>query len=441
MRGSVTETQIGWLNNLAETAEALINKEIELQQQDELLTDYASQISRDFEELVWTREFAKRIQQTDIRNSIAEFMGHIYPTLIETVQAAQLILLKYPQPVSKINPFPIFADMSVKNLGQEVLNETAIEKILTRYSERGRKQPVVCNHCSSLELAGLNSFILAPIQSKVDEFGWILAVNRTDDLEFFDSGSTEEILGIQAPEFGSFEAGLMQSTASFLASHANNSALYAENETRLTSIVRELVNSIDAKVYGTCGHSVRVAKIAKKLAQEMNLSVEECDDVHLAGLLHDVGKIGLPEHIHLNQGELAAEELELLKQHPVIGFELLEQLEQMTHVLPGILHHHESLDGSGYPAGLVGDNIPLSARIIAVADAFDTMLSDRPQRKGLQLHVVNEIFTTNKGPQWDPSVIDALFATKEELLLICQGASQSDCQSNLLEIGLQAPVL
>lgn len=441
LRGTVAGAQIGWLKNLAETAEALIIKVIEVQQQDELLTDYASQISRDFEELVWTREFAKRIQQTDIRNTLSEFASRIFPTLKETVQAAQLVWLKYSHPVSKLNSVPAFAEMTLQNLGLEILSETSIEKILTRYSERGRTQPVVCNHCSSLELAGLSSFILTPIQSKAHEFGWILAVNRNDDLEAFDSGFAEETLGFQAPEFGSFEAGLMQSTASFLASHANNSALYTEQKTLLTGVIKELVNSIDVKVCGTSGHSERVAKIAKKLAQEMQLPAKDCDEIYLAGLLHDVGKIGLPDKILFKENKLTSEELEVLKQHPVIGFELLKQLKQMIRILPGVLHHHESLDGTGYPDGLVGDSIPLPARIIAVADAIDALISDQPHRKGLPLHMAEEIFATNKGPRWDPSVVDALFAAKEEILLICHLESDSQPQFNPLEAGLQETAL
>ena len=132
-------------------------------------------------------------------------------------------------------------------------------------------------------------------------------------------------------------------------------------------------------------------------------------DLYVAGLLHDVGKIGIDDDVLKKCGPLTPEEYRKIQAHVEIGVTILKDLKKLHHILPGVRHHHESFDGNGYPDRLAGEDIPYEARILAVADSFDAMSSNRPYRKRLSLMQIDEIFRKGRGQQWDPAVVDALF--------------------------------
>lgn len=182
---------------------------------------------------------------------------------------------------------------------------------------------------------------------------------------------------------------------------------YQELKDLLVGLTRSLASAVDAKDPYTYGHSERVARIAVELGQEMQLSEDQISDLYLAGLLHDVGKIGVRDDVLLKQGALTPEETEHIRQHPQIGYTILKDLRQISSVLPGVLHHHEQFNGQGYPHGLSGEGIPLIARILAVADSYDAMSTTRPYRQGMSPAKVEQILNEGAGLQWDPRVIDA----------------------------------
>lgn len=417
--GTVAAIDPTWLTRLTHTIQKLIEQEIQIDFQEASLDEYASQISRDFEELVWTRELARHLQNTDLHSPLMALVNDVFPTLIETVQAAQLVLVQYQQPTSTEAEEIPCEKANLRSIGVNAFDDDAVKAIVTRFGKLARRQPVVSNNCSRLEINGLECFVLVPVNSRSDEFGWIVALNRSDAAIAFLSDLTTSAVELAGPEFGTFEAGLIQSAASFLASHAKNAMLYQQQEQLRTGIIRALINAIDAKDHYTCGHSDRVAEISRRLAQELDLPPKQCDEIYLSGLLHDVGKIGIPDRILQKEEQLTGEEFELLKQHPVIGYRVLKDLEEISYVLPGVLHHHESLDGTGYPDGLVGEEIALQARIISVADAFDAMTSDRPYRRGISLSEAEAVLRTNEGPQWDPNVLEAYFSAQEDIQQIC----------------------
>jgi HD-GYP domain-containing protein (c-di-GMP phosphodiesterase class II) len=138
------------------------------------------------------------------------------------------------------------------------------------------------------------------------------------------------------------------------------------------------------------------------------------------GLLHDVGKIGIDDMVLKKTGPLTPEEYRLIQSHVEIGVHILEDLKKLHHLLPGVAHHHEHFDGTGYPGGLAGEAIPMSARILAVADGFDAMSSTRPYRRRLTPMAIDEILRKGSGVQWDPRVIDALFACRADVEAIRQ---------------------
>jgi HD-GYP domain-containing protein (c-di-GMP phosphodiesterase class II) len=188
----------------------------------------------------------------------------------------------------------------------------------------------------------------------------------------------------------------------------------------LASVVRALTSAIDAKDPYTCGHSDRVARIAVRIAKELGCEQEMLHTLYMAGLLHDIGKIGIDDAVLRKPGKLTTEEFEHIKLHPELGYRILADIKQLADVLPAVLHHHEQWDGRGYPFKLAGDQIPYIARIVAVADAFDAMTSDRPYRPGMPVEMVDEIFKSGGGKQWDPEVINAFFTARQEILDIAE---------------------
>ncbi|MFS0555866.1 HD-GYP domain-containing protein [Brevibacillus sp. 179-C9.3 HS] len=160
--------------------------------------------------------------------------------------------------------------------------------------------------------------------------------------------------------------------------------------------------SIDARDRYTSGHSQRVAHWGREIAKDIGLSATKVEEIYVGGLLHDIGKIGIEDEILNKKGKLTPEEYDKIKQHTVIGYEIILQAGMFNELLPAIRSHHERIDGRGYPDGLAGDDIPLMARILAISDAFDAMVADRPYRKGLPVEEALQEIKRGSGTQFDP---------------------------------------
>lgn len=167
-------------------------------------------------------------------------------------------------------------------------------------------------------------------------------------------------------------------------------------------VVHTLADAIDAKDAYTKGHSGRVADYSREIARRAGYSEKEQDEIYMMGLLHDVGKIGVPDAVINKPGKLTDEEFEKIKTHPGRGAKILENIEEMPQLAIGARWHHERFDGTGYPDGLSGDDIPEEARIIAVADAYDAMTSNRSYRGVIPQDVVKEELQKGSGTQFDP---------------------------------------
>jgi len=171
-------------------------------------------------------------------------------------------------------------------------------------------------------------------------------------------------------------------------------------------VLKSLVRGIEIRDAYTRGHSERVAYYSKRIAQEMGLPEEEVNKIYTAALLHDIGKIGIPDSILLKPGKLTDREYEIIKFHPILSYELLNHLDFLEDAIDGIKYHHERWDGSGYPEGLKGEEIPLSARIIAVADSFDAMTSQRIYRKAMDRREAVKELHQLAGKKYDPKVVE-----------------------------------
>jgi PAS domain S-box-containing protein/putative nucleotidyltransferase with HDIG domain len=189
---------------------------------------------------------------------------------------------------------------------------------------------------------------------------------------------------------------------------------FQELESLFTSLVRTMVSTLDAKSPWTKGHSERVAMYADKIAKKMGFDEEERKKLWLAGILHDIGKIGTYDQLLDKPGKLSKEEFEIVKKHPSQGAKILSEIKQLSDIIPFIRHHHERLDGRGYPGGLKGEEIPLYARILHVADSFDSMTSDRPYRPAPPLDYALSEFKKFAGVQFDPKVVEAFLPIIEQ---------------------------
>jgi response regulator RpfG family c-di-GMP phosphodiesterase len=192
-------------------------------------------------------------------------------------------------------------------------------------------------------------------------------------------------------------------------------AKHQELRTAYIQTIRALAEAIDAKDTYTRGHSERVAVYSSRLAREMGLRTEMIERVYFSGLLHDVGKIGVPDAIITKPDRLTVEEYLEIQKHPAIGAKILEPVEFLRHIVPCVRHHHEWFDGCdrGYPEHLRGDKIPLPSRVILVCDTVEAMTSDRPYRKALPLDTVVQELHKYSGSQFDPVCVDAFMTLLE----------------------------
>lgn len=290
--------------------------------------------------------------------------------------------------------------------GEFPLGEEQFARLIARFDEHDWSRPFVRNKIAGsllgAEFPGLRNIIISAISVGKSRYGWICCCNSTTE------------------EFGSVQVRLLSSVGSVLSAHTCNVDLYQQHQQLVISFVSSLVRSLDAKDPYTRGHSERVALIARRLGEEMNLPAEDLKDIYLSGLVHDIGKIGVDDAILRKPGRLTEEEMAHIQRHPEIGYNILSGLKNLKSILPGVRHHHESYAGKGYPDGLRGEAIPLMARIISVADSYDAMGSDRPYRQGMPLEKVAEILERGAGDQWDPAVISAYFSAREDIERICQ---------------------
>ena len=176
----------------------------------------------------------------------------------------------------------------------------------------------------------------------------------------------------------------------------------------VAGVVEALVGALEAKDPGLGEHLLNTSRIAGGIAREMSLPEEQAEDLVVGALLHDVGKIGIPDHILHKPGRLTEEEYEKMRCHPSLGVEIVSPVSALAGTLPAINHHHERFDGNGYPDGLGGEDIPLVARVVAVADAFDVMCRDRPYGYGVSHETALHEIEGNAGTQFDPTVVAAL---------------------------------
>jgi HD-GYP domain-containing protein (c-di-GMP phosphodiesterase class II) len=211
-------------------------------------------------------------------------------------------------------------------------------------------------------------------------------------------------------EFSTTDSKLLGSIGNEMAVFVENSNLFADARGLLMGLLHAMTGAVDAKDPYTRGHSQRVSLFSREIALLAGLPDSFCERVYMAGLLHDVGKIGVREDVLRKPGKLTDEEFDEMKKHVDIGARILRDVKQVQDLVPGVLHHHERYDGKGYPHKLAGQSIPLLARILCVADCFDAMTSNRTYRKALPVEVALMEIRRCAGTQFDPALAEAFLS-------------------------------
>jgi len=222
----------------------------------------------------------------------------------------------------------------------------------------------------------------------------------------------------------------------------DNARAYRELKELNLGAITALVTAVEARDFYTRGHSERVARYAVAIARKIGLSPREIEDLHVAGLLHDIGKIGISDLILNKHESLTGEEYEVVKQHPRIGATIVEEIKPLQGIVPLIYHHHERYDGSGYPDGLAGEDIPLGARILAVADTVEAMTSSRAYRPNLSVEDSFELLNGGADGQLDPvlvAVFEHLWTSGELVLQPSLGREASSTPVSQQLLALERP--
>lgn len=282
-------------------------------------------------------------------------------------------------------------ELSIKasvGLSEDIIKTTKTklgEKIAGRVAETGK--PILFNKKSKER--DVKSALCVPLSINNVTIG-VLSINRLKN---------------ETP-FNKYDLAVLSFLANIAAAAIVHTNLTTEIKTAYLATVKTLIAAVEAKDHYTRGHSEAVARYATAIAKEFNFSEEEVERIYIAGLLHDIGKIGIKEDILLKPGRLTNEEFEAIKEHPLIGIKILEPAAFHNDVISSVSYHHERPDGKGYPYGYKEENISLGAAIINVADAFDAMTSERPYRSALSISEAVEELKKNRGTQFNAMVID-----------------------------------
>lgn len=281
-------------------------------------------------------------------------------------------------PSSPHKPFVPFCDTSATDV---------IKTARPQYTGNIKRQKNLLPEEQKLLQAGFVSHIRVPLMVKGAPVGFLSVDSRR--------------MAAFTPE----NVVTLEKLAALIGIALGNTRLVTDLKELFHGTVKSLSNAIDAKSPWTAGHSERVTHYALLIGKEMNIQDDDLKDLQLGGLLHDVGKIGIYDTILNKPGTLSKDEYEIVKRHPLRGVGLLEPIKQLNRVIPCVRHHHERYDGAGYPDGLRGDAIPLWARILAVADAFESMTVNRPYRKALDTERAMEELNRCSVTQFDPEVV------------------------------------
>lgn len=295
-------------------------------------------------------------------------------------------------------------------LEKTVCKDINISAALNQFSQDlawevyNKNKPIIVNEMDGYARSGLRaikSSICQPLMAKGKTIG-TLSLIRTRDIHQFTTGQLTTLSLFAGKAALSLE----------------NSKLYKDLEDSYFDTVEALASAIEARDKYTAGHTDRVWQITLGIARTANWEADRIKELKMGALLHDIGKIGVPDAILNKPGPLTIEEQAVMKSHPELGAHIIREVDFLKPALPYILYHHERFDGGGYPYGLKGEAIPVQGRLLAVVDTFDAITSDRPYRKGRSVAEAIEEIKANSGTQFDPAIVEAFLDTVKSLELL-----------------------
>ncbi len=359
---------------------SMLHDQLKLSGMELELNSLSEQLANSYEELSLIYQISSGMR---VNRGAADFFKQACLDVLDVMNVQSVGVCLLGEGASRVEPV-IYGNTIISN---EMLHRM-VDDLMPLLSKR--KGPVLVSEVRGDETFSwladsVSSFLAVPLQRQDQVLGCMFAANK------------------QAGVFDSVDSKLLNSIATESAIYVENSSLYSDVHGLMMGLLHSLTSAVDAKDAYTCGHSERVALLSRHLAQEIGLPDAEVDQIYMAGLLHDVGKIGVPESVLQKTGKLTSEEFDQMKKHPQIGARILSDVKQIKAIIPGVLYHHERYDGKGYPSGLSGANIPLMGRIICLADCFDAMTSNRTYRKALPLEVA--------GTEIDPALAEAFVKT------------------------------
>jgi putative nucleotidyltransferase with HDIG domain len=325
----------------------------------------------------------------DFRQLLEDFMDLIMEVIPASRGYIFLLNRDTDTPVAYVRraPDPVSSDTEI------VVSKTILQAAVQQRESLISNDALVDErfaHSRSVASANVRSAICAPL------------LNRTKVLGVIYLDSTG-----QSCLFTKDDLSLLSAMALKAGIALDNARLYDDMRNLFFNTVETLVRAIQARDQYTSGHSSRVSRYCLLTAEKLNLSTQDKHHLYLTAMLHDIGKIGIPDNLLNRRGKLSDEEMQKVREHVSLGASMLKSLGQMHPIVPYIRHHHEAYDGSGYPDGLKGEQIPLISRIVAVADTFDAMTSDRPYRKGRSATDAIAELERCAGTTFDPVVVNA----------------------------------
>ena len=350
-----------------------------------------SEMERSFSERVWLRQL--NAQRAIRKKAVGQQSRHSIESLRKLIDAEAIAIYLYSDTEAEGHGLESMIS------GKQVWTLEDVRILVQRIQKPRCGESVVLNQIEQQLHNGIcHSCVVVPI-GESDPIGYVLAINRRKQSQL--------VMTKSETGFSSGDAELLHEVAGYIAADGYSNASLLESEQLVLGTLRAMSNAIEARDPYTHGHSERVGSVAYQIALRLHLSEVACQEIYLAGVLHDIGKIGIPDHVLLKPGKLEPEEFDIIRKHPEIGHRILEELGKLKFALPGVLYHHERVDGTGYPHNLVGDEIPLMARILAVSDAYDAMTSSRVYRNAMGQQRALEILRGGMRTQWDAEVVTA----------------------------------
>lgn len=353
--------------------------------EDQLRLDLTTKlIAQSQNEKTWLRSFATSIGAINRANAANTIAQGIFEPLRHLMLAESLFLIVDPAESER-------SGLQNCKFGTCSVDFEQVQAAAAELRDPARKVIVLRNP----GVEGVSTLIGAKVAIGDNVLGYLIAINRQPQPG--DSNRDETFADV---------IGLIEEAATLFATQTQNIHLVLESHQLVLGALHAMSSAIDARDPYTQGHSERVARLGYEIAKILGISETACQEIYLAGLLHDLGKIGVPDHILHKADALTNEEFTVIKQHPEIGHRIIERLGKLHFVLPGVLYHHERWDGNGYPHGLKQESIPLMARILAVADSFDAMTSSRPYRGAMPIQKAAAVIRDGAGQQWDTAIVD-----------------------------------